>query len=90
MTKISIEFFGFLKEKLPNKQWDLPLESPCSVAQFRGILAHHIADDLSMKSEDALKLLAPCAIASEEGILKDDEAIVPEQLISILPPVSGG
>ena len=90
MTAISVEFFGFLKEKLPKKTWNLPLETPCSVAQFRTALTHGIVSELGMNLEDTSKLLAHCAIANEQGILADDDPLNTDISISILPPVSGG
>ena len=90
MTTISIEFFGFLKEKITKRDWVLPLENPSSVALFREALARGIASELCLTIEEATKMIAPCAIANENGILSDDDSLAVDELISILPPVSGG
>ncbi|MFK7824450.1 MAG: MoaD/ThiS family protein [Oligoflexales bacterium] len=90
MTSISIEFFGFLKEKIPKKTWELPLEAPCSVAQFRAALIYAIENELDLNFKEVNKIIAHCAIASDQGILVDDDPIATDTVISILPPVSGG
>lgn len=91
MTTVTIECFGFLKEKVTRKTWNLPLETPCSVSQFKDTFTKALAHELSLTPNETKSMLSHCAIASEEqGMLIDDEIIKISGVISILPPVSGG
>lgn len=85
--KIRIQLFGALREADPSGQVALDVPDGCSVAQLRDALQAHLAEHAPHVSA---ALVSRSALASDETVLRNDDAVPANGPLAVLPPVSGG
>ena len=79
--EIKILAFGITHELIGERELNLTLESGTDVAKLR---------DLLYEAYPNLKELKSMAIACNEEYAEDHQIILPNSVIALIPPVSGG
>lgn len=79
--KIRVLFFGMSKDIVGKNQVSLEFDDELSIAEFRQRLTKHFP---------GLKKMPTFAIAVNEEYAEEGRLISPNDVVAIIPPVSGG
>lgn len=80
---INVRLFGAFRQSHPESSLTVEIPEQGRVADLRQAM------EAALESENARSLLKASAFATDTAVL-DDQDPVPEQGVSILPPVCGG
>jgi len=80
--KVKIIFYASLQEKAGKREWEIEIRE--------GMTYGELKEFLSQRFPAARKTLALSVFSSEETFLNPGEIIMPDSIICVLPPVSGG
>jgi molybdopterin synthase sulfur carrier subunit len=80
---INVRLFGAFRQGNPESSLTVEIPEGGRVADLRQAM------ELALDSDNARSLLKASAFATDSAVL-DDQEPVPEQDVSILPPVCGG
>ncbi len=80
---ITVRLFGAFRQGNPDSRLTVEIPEQARVADLRAAM------EATLRDANARSLLKASAFATDSAVLDDDE-IVPDREISILPPVCGG
>lgn len=78
---VKVLFFGITTDLVGSNQEEITIEKPISVADFKIILK---------EKHPSLKNIASYAIAVNESYAEDTSIIKMNDVVAVIPPVSGG
>ncbi|WP_439129023.1 MoaD/ThiS family protein [Polaribacter sp.] len=81
MITIEVLFFGITTDLVGRNQVEITIEKSISVAEFKTLLSQKYPN---------LKNIASYAIAVNESYAEDTSIIKKDDVVAIIPPVSGG
>lgn len=87
MITIRIQLFGALRQFSTDSTLSFQLPLTARIADVRVAIIAHARQHWP---EAALRLLEVSALASHEAVLRDDQRILDNRELALLPPVSGG
>ncbi|CAM1364365.1 Molybdopterin synthase sulfur carrier subunit [Tenacibaculum sediminilitoris] len=79
--KISILFFGMARDLVDNSSLEIKLPSKSTVASFKEFLSNEFPE---------LQKMSSYAVAINQNYATDETLIQENDIIAIIPPVSGG
>ncbi len=84
MSEVEVRLFGAFRSFMRDASVvRLSVDGISTVAELKGALADRLGPELG-------PLVADSALADEDRLLSDDEAVVSGARLAILPPVCGG
>lgn len=85
MSVREIKFFGGMRSFCSQERFTIELDDEATTKDLRHALLQKF-DQLPSFTE----LLSESAVATSQGILREEDLLPPDQAIAILPPVCGG
>jgi molybdopterin converting factor small subunit len=80
--KVKIIFYASLQDKAGKREWEMEIPEGMTYGELKELL--------SQRFPAARKTLALSVFSSEEEFINPGELILPDSIICVLPPVSGG